>query len=1084
MYFDEVIVLASSPFSLTMLTASLKSYEYAQIRCAVTREKNQSSVISPGDRFLMLDVDKRVQKERPSSLAQWAYRVIGQPEVCLRVRLRGNNLHILCESRQGLEAKTVVNRFIKALKVQEGRDSFPINLGNPIYQIIIYGRTLGQERPAWIKQIRIKPSSNYNARPSFEGATNESALIVSNESLARSGSPEAIARYLSENLSSLGVSVKVLIQTLPDAPAQKGLTTGQNSFQLQIANSQSGTPGNRRLWVICNSNYSPDASLLAEPVVEQLRSLQLQGFRDAAICSQVSGEASPEWMLRVDLTPKEEMLQDWARWGDVQAIARTLNQALLELGMEVRAVLKDVTLHVFCSILSVRGAAAPDKQRAVSAIAPVLKLLAPQGIQAATLYGVESHHRSPVPEQETPVWIEWLNLPAANVPALAESAFSLAQQGNQDALTFLLQRLLNPDLDRRLATGGIHLKIRRKEDLLHIMSEAPICPPQAQVGPPIARFLRQVAIGQIAGVRIYGRRAGSTTPAWNYGENFVHRRRLVPEATPEFAASDAYLSELVAPTEEPVLRPDLTQEDLKDGFKQTVQATVRTLQGWLCYSHLFVPTLENQELATVPQRSASGSFASSQSVRVAMVWGMLGLLLTLQTDWLIGKLLRSRLEAASVMTTEASPKSVSLPQVSLQKGGSQEGADDFNASGFTKEGETSVIINQATDKSSTMEKVSPATAAMLGAARQAKLARLTSPNPSFNNQLLDEKLALYQQRLLQSGPPDVLIVGSSRALRGVDPIALQDALAAQGYPDVMVFNFAINGATAQVVDLIIRRILTPEQLPKLIIWADGARAFNSGRVDATYNAIATSEGYEHLKAGTFPGLIDGNQGTLRSGKLAPKILSANSTAQLLASFNKWLDHSLGKVSSTFPQRDQLKSQLRDQFIELLKQTNVFEAQTSTDAEKSLLDEVSIDFDGFLPLSVRFNPATYYNQHPRVAGDYDSDYESFKLGGQQDTALEALLQFAQARKIGIVFVNLPLSKDYLDPTRTEYEEQFQQYMRSSSLTRGLIFRDLRSLLLTKPDYFSDPSHLNRYGAYKVSSQIAQDPMIPWSLVISP
>jgi hypothetical protein len=125
MYFDEVIVLASSSFSLTMLTASLKSYEYAQIRCAVTREKNQSSVISPGDRFLMLDVDKRVQKERPSSLAQWAYRVIGQPEVCLRVRLRGNNLHILCESRQGLEAKTVVNRFIKALKVQEGRDSFP-----------------------------------------------------------------------------------------------------------------------------------------------------------------------------------------------------------------------------------------------------------------------------------------------------------------------------------------------------------------------------------------------------------------------------------------------------------------------------------------------------------------------------------------------------------------------------------------------------------------------------------------------------------------------------------------------------------------------------------------------------------------------------------------------------------------------------------------------------------------------------------------------------------------------------------------------------------------------------------------------
>ena len=52
------------------------------------------------------------------------------------------------------------------------------------------------------------------------------------------------------------------------------------------------------------------------------------------------------------------------------------------------------------------------------------------------------------------------------------------------------------------------------------------------------------------------------------------------------------------------------------------------------------------------------------------------------------------------------------------------------------------------------------------------------------------------------------------------------------------------------------------------------------------------------------------------------------------------------------------------------------------------------------------------------------------------------------------------------------------MRSSATQKGLIFRDLSQLLLTKSDYFSDPSHLNRYGAYKVSNQLAQDPMIPW------
>ncbi|NJN86014.1 MAG: hypothetical protein HC881_06480 [Leptolyngbyaceae cyanobacterium SL_7_1] len=97
-----------------------------------------------------------------------------------------------------------------------------------------------------------------------------------------------------------------------------------------------------------------------------------------------------------------------------------------------------------------------------------------------------------------------------------------------------------------------------------------------------------------------------------------------------------------------------------------------------------------------------------------------------------------------------------------------------------------------------------------------------------------------------------MVVGSSRALRGVDPAALEASLAELGYTDVDVFNFGINGATAQVVDLIVRRLLTPEQLPRLIVWADGARAFNSGTADITYNGIAASQGYGDLAAGKLP----------------------------------------------------------------------------------------------------------------------------------------------------------------------------------------------------------------------------------------
>ena len=59
------------------------------------------------------------------------------------------------------------------------------------------------------------------------------------------------------------------------------------------------------------------------------------------------------------------------------------------------------------------------------------------------------------------------------------------------------------------------------------------------------------------------------------------------------------------------------------------------------------------------------------------------------------------------------------------------------------------------------------------------------------------------------------------------------------------FHFGINGATAQVVDFMLRHVLKPSELPKLILWADGSRGFNSGRDDATFGVIADSPGYKY-----------------------------------------------------------------------------------------------------------------------------------------------------------------------------------------------------------------------------------------------
>ena len=658
--------------------------------------------------------------------------------------------------------------------------------------------------------------------------------------------------------------------------------------------------------------------------------------------------------------------------------------------------------------------------------------------------------------------------------------------GDEPAINFLLSRLLNLDLDWRLATGGIRIVVRRKTDLLHVMSDAPICPPQNQVGPPVAKFLRSLKISGVAGVRVYGRRAGQKQPSWSYGIDFTHRQRLVPEPTPEFAASHAYVGELLTQPSQQV-RPDLTPDQAKSALARVFSKWGTAARVFLLRSQLF-----HENVGTLP--TTLPSQAGHQRIKVALIWGILGLMITVEADWLLGQLLTRRSLLTSVASTSKHQGQRLIPptldrKVPLLSGSklssqySQSQTDEtsaFNASGFTQPEENGMAIHQgdtaAQLAAEPLKQRANATAILLAA---------RSRLPSFNSRLLDQQLALYQQHLSETGPPDVLITGSSRALRGVDPTALSKALAAQGYPNIKVFNFGINGATAQVVDLLIRQILTPSQLPKLILWADGARAFNSGRVDITYNGIAASAGYKQLLEET----LNANHLIRPSVALATPAsdpdtggakLEGEPVTTSYQAVSRWLNQSLAKFSAAYSKRDQLKGL----FVQGLKSLP-FTSDRSLVAKKASAssggEDVNFDaveFDGFLPLSNHFNPATYYQQHPRVSGDYDSDYESFELGGTQDAAMQALLQFTQSRHVRLVFVNLPLTHNYLDPARTEYEQAFQQYMQRLATRRGFIYRDLSQLWPNQNDYFSDPSHLNRYGAYEVSNHLAQDPMVPW------
>ncbi|PSB34338.1 DUF1574 domain-containing protein [Stenomitos frigidus] len=1046
-----------------------------------------------------------------TSLDDWIHQRVKVPHLQVKSKLRGNNLHLLFEGTPCPDRAVIMPPLTEALSAMALTPLLPPQ-SPPVYRIIAYGRLLQQAQPEWTEAFVPHPDQPPHAQQARTTATpplaevagttpqecNIEAASIHTLSAARQGQPEAIARHLSDAFSTLGVAVRVKLEK-PQKPPQETPSSATPHSPLPTP-----TPL-KRLLIACESAYSPDPLLFAEPIAQRLRALELNGFQDALVFGQVAGETRTEWVLRVDLTPPEDILKTWAHWGDVQAITRLLNRTLLSEKVQTSALLKEATLHLTCRSTQ---SATPDKLTTIAAIVPLLETLSPQGIRAATIYGFAHQESSTnllsATATPAPVWVHWLDLSPDPQPL---STFDLAQKGNLDAIAFLLTRMLNPDLDRKLGTGGIRVQVRQKADLLHIMGEAPLCPLQSQMGVAIARFLKPLQIPTIAGVRIYGRRSGQKQPLWSYGVDFSARDRLVPEATPEFAVSDAYVGDLLSPPGALALRTEEASEASRSFLSTIVASAIQRVQRSLIWSQLFVPLDSAQLGSNLTYSSDLTDLTAKRSVKVAAVWSAIGVLLVVQSDWLLNRWLQAP-PPAPIAASQPSPAVVPPPAGSLFPAlsinpGKAHDKSAFNASGFTQPGTSSASPVEGAPAAETV-----ASTTLPASPLRPKADGLTKGSeayPTFNSRQLDEKVALYQSYLKEYGTPDVLIIGSSRALRGVDPIALQKALADQGYAGTKSFNFGVNGATAQVVDMIVRQLLPQEKLPKLILWADGARAFNSGRADVTYNGIVASDGYKALAAGNPPipgtAVAQVTGGTKRPEPASTTSVTEDPPTSLSGGYqtvNQELNRRLGTFSALYSQRDHLRVFLRDGLVSLLPHSLSKVVSGSAIASNNLSDATSpgaaaanapasvlaegqsaVDIDGFLPLPNQFNPATYYQKYARVNGDYDSDYDSFSLEGTQTQALTNLAQFSQTHQIPLIFVNLPLTNDYLDPTRKRHEEDFQQDMLRRATQLGFIYRDLSQALANQPDRFSDPSHLNRYGAYAVSHQLAGDVMIPWS-----
>ena len=1026
----------------------------------------------------------------------------------LQVRLRGNILHVLCETAQtGPDRDDVLLRLVRSLMEPAVKARLEIDFPQ-LYQIYVYSRQRSTHQPIWSAPIYLNRLEQHLARlvpaptPDLQAAqpvlpaapdappADASALAKppSCFDLASQGDPAAIAHYLSEALSDLNVGVQVSARVAPGKarrassvvaadrlPAEKQSVIADEKAEAAQTGDLAGDLVSR-LWVFCEASYSPDPLLIAEPIAERLRQLRLRQFQDAVITIQVTGEAASDWRLRVDLTPPEEMLRTWGRWGDIPALSQLANQIAQAHGLKLVTEVKQATLHLISYVIQSladapagsrsagdRASRSVDVEALVGAIAHMLVAIAPQGLHRAMLYG-------PSTDDISPEWLRGFDLPGGQQPQLAESTASLAAQGNLPALAYCLTRALNPDIQDQLATGGIRVQLLLKDDLLHVMTDGPVCPPKHAIVPLVTQTLKQLAVPDLGGVRLYGRRAGQRQPIWSHGHDYQLRPRLVPEAKPEFAASEAYIGELITPVGDDFQADPSADEQADTGLKLG-SLLVRSLQYVLIKSQLFTPADQREQLPpNLPK-----AFQSEGS-KIALVWGAVGLLLAVQFDFMVGQALRQAAGPSTNRVAATQPEPASAADNPINSFRDELASLNWNNSrGWAERGADEGFVesdNRPDNRDFTASAIDDDE--LIYSPQQDLVSTSTllagSVLPSFRSQQLDEKLALYQRQVAQSGPPDVLVIGSSRALRGVDPAALQQALAGYGHPELSVFNFGVNGATAQVVDLIVRRLIPPEDLPQIVVWADGARAFNSGRVDVTYNAIAVSEGYEQLEAGSTP---------TESGDIALGSLAAELTLHVKAA-DRQLSEVLGQMSSAYVHRDKIRAAIGQGFGAIASEFANSDSTQAGDTPTGLPTETSlIDFDGFLALSTRFNPATYYQDHARVPGAYDGDYEAFQLAGKQTDALDNLLSFASEKQLPIVFINTPLTDEYLDSHRAKAEDDFQHYMlKSAERSTMLTFRDLAQLWPRRYDYFSDPSHLNRYGAYQVSRRLAQDPMIPW------
>ncbi|TAF57741.1 MAG: hypothetical protein EAZ61_00590, partial [Oscillatoriales cyanobacterium] len=304
-------------------------------------------------------VNRESDRASESSLQYWADRAIADDSVRAIVRQREETIHVWCEGMPCPNAAQMTSAFSQTIYQDH---NLPIP-GSLVSRVVLYGRS-GDPSAPMDREPELGPSPEWTVRLEIQ----PHQIRPAKASEPPLQTPADLVKIIEQTLEGVGQTIENLKISIRDLERSD--------------EPHSGDATDKRLWILCESHYTPDPARLVRPIAMQLRHLNLKGFRDAVLVGQVSGETEPEWMLRIDLTPPEQIIRRWAQWGDVAAIAHRLEQRLTPIHLQVSAMLRDSTLHLVCSPKGDATAAIPfpSQESVLARIEPVLADLSPRGI--------------------------------------------------------------------------------------------------------------------------------------------------------------------------------------------------------------------------------------------------------------------------------------------------------------------------------------------------------------------------------------------------------------------------------------------------------------------------------------------------------------------------------------------------------------------------------------------------------------------------------------------------------------------------------------------------------------------------------